>query len=71
MTSKLSRTEILGEVRDMRFSQRERFFQALNRKTHTPQGIVPWPQALLIISAEDWNDAFDQTLATVDGEVKP
>lgn len=68
MTSKLSRTEIIEEVRVRRFSERMQFFDALNKKTHTPQGIVPWPHALLVVSAEDWNDAFDQMLSQASGE---
>jgi hypothetical protein len=63
MTSKLSRTEIIEEVRIRRFSDRMKFFDALNTKTMTAHGTVPWPWALLIVSAEDWNDAFDQMLA--------
>lgn len=59
----LSRTEIIEGIRLERFSVRRKFFDALNQRTHIPGvGIVAWPDALLILSVNDWNEAYREAV---------
>lgn len=62
----LTRDQILGQVREWRFSQRNRFFHMLDDAAHVvPDGLkqvmvkVHWPDALLVIELSRWNAIYN------------
>lgn len=59
-----SRDEILEEVRKELFSVRHAFFGLLDRATIKPNvGKMAWPDALTILTLEEWNAAYEGAMA--------
>lgn len=64
-----TRDEILDDIKTQMFSTRQAFFGLLERCAYRSEGHkLAWPDALTVISLEEWNSAYEGAMKWRDAQ---